>query len=311
MLNFPSNPTNGQTYTDDNGVMWRFDSVKWDIEKGTTKQMYSGCKVGLSSDYSATSNSAAVSFSTESFDTDSFFTFVYPTKITIPRNAFYRVNFSVYTAATGATYSISVKKNGTTTLSSVSLSPNQYSNYDEIIELLAQDYLEVYVSEVNSVGALTSNTSFEITKLGYSQGSAISPDGLFSGVRTILTSSYAASSTPTALDWDSTDFNQNANALGDLYWNVGTPSRLTVGTTGFFRLKGGIQVGSENNCTVTIKKNGTTDLTTANVAPNGFAEVDDIHQFTENEYLQLYLSDSNSTGTLTSNTYLELVRVGI
>lgn len=311
MLNFPSNPINGQTYTDDNGVMWMFDSVKWDIQKGTAKQLYSGCKVGLIAPYSATSNSVAMSFTSEAFDTDSYYTASFPTKLTVPRNAFYRLNFSVFTGPTGATYNIAVKKNGSTTISSVNLSPNQYSNYDDIVELLSQDYLEVFVSETNAVGTLTANTAFEITKLGYSQGSATSPDDLFSGVRTILTSSYSATSTPTAVDWDSTDFNQNANALGNTYWSSGQASKIVVGITGFFRLKGNIQVGSENDCTVTIKKNGTTNITTANVAPNGFAEVDDTHQLSENDYLELYLSDSNSTGTLTSNTYLELVRVGI
>lgn len=311
MLNFPSSPTTGQIYTDPNAISWEFDGVKWNVASGAAYKLFSGVKISHATDYNLTSTSTAIEFDTELIDTDSYFTLSTPNKITIGRSAFYRINFSVYSSPLGASYTIALKKNGATTLSSTTLAPNQFANYDEIVVLDGGDYLEVYASESASTGALLSTSSLEVTRLGLPTGTAVTAAEAFSGVRGILTSTYNTTSTPTALNWNSTAFNQNANAAGSFYWSVSDPSKFTVGTTAYFRVKGVIRVGSGEGCTVSLKKNGATTLTSVSIDPNGYAQVDEIYLLTSTDYLQLFVNDQTSTGSLTTDTYLELVRLGV
>jgi len=310
-LNFPSSPTNGQLYTDPNAVIWRFDGVKWNVERGTSYKTFSGAKVKFSSTYNLTSTSTAVSFDVESIDIDGYYSGTNPTRITVPETAFYRINFSAYTNSDGSSYTISLRKNGSTVLSSVTISPNQYTNFDEIIDLVSGDYLEIYALETQGTGSLTTSSFFEIARAGYSMGTAVSAATAFSGVRGIRTSSYAVTSTATAISWNSTDFNQNADASGATYWTVGTPSRFTIAITGFYRLKGTIVPSVSGSYTLLLRKNGTTSL--ASVTTDAFetAQIDEIYQFNAADYVEILINDTNSTGSLSTETYLEMIRIGV
>lgn len=310
-LNFPSSPTNGQQYTDDNAVVWQYDGVKWDVVTGTANKTYSGVRVGFTTDYSLTSTSAAVSFDSELFDTDTYFTLSADTKVTFKRSAFYRINFSVYTGTGGSTYTIALKKNGSTTLASVTLAPSQYTNYDEILELDSNDYIEVHASDSANTGTLTTATFLEVTRVGLSMGTAVASADAFSGARTKLTSTYNVTSTATAISWNTTEFDQNANPAGDTYWSSGSATRLTVKITGFYRAKCTVAVGSSGTYTAAVKKNGSTTLTSINISANGLALVDEIYELTANDYLELFINDLDSTGTLTTSTYLEITRIGV
>lgn len=310
-LNFPSSPTNGQTYTDDNAVVWEFDGVKWNVITGTANKAFSGAKIKLSSNYSVTSTNTAISFDTEVIDTDSYFFNSSPQKITITKNAFYRINLSLYTGSLGASYTVTIKKNGSTTLSSTIISPNQYTNYDEIVELLSGDYIEVYVSESSSIGTLLPASFLEITRVGLFSGTSVPSAEAFSGVRGILTSDYSTTNTSTALTWNSTDFNQNANAAGNTYWNISDSSKFTISTAGFYRVKSVITVGSSESCSVNLKQNNVSTLSSATINPNGYAQIDEIFEFNQNDYLQLFVRDDTSTGSIKQDTYLEIVRIGV
>lgn len=310
-LNFPSSPTNGQTYTDDNAVVWEFDGVKWNVITGTANKAFSGAKIKLSSNYSVTSTNTAISFDTEVIDTDSYFFNSSPQKITITKNAFYRINLSLYTGSLGASYTVTIKKNGLTTLSSTIISPNQYTNYDEIVELLSGDYIEVYVSESSSIGTLLPASFLEITRVGLFSGTSVPSAEAFSGVRGILTSDYSTTNTSTALTWNSTDFNQNANAAGNTYWNISDSSKFTISTAGFYRVKSVITVGSSESCSVNLKQNNVSTLSSATINPNGYAQIDEIFEFNQNDYLQLFVRDDTSTGSIKQDTYLEIVRIGV
>lgn len=310
-LNFPSSPTNGQTYTDDNAVVWEFDGVKWNVITGTANKAFSGAKIKLSSNYSVTSTNTAISFDTEVIDTDSYFFNSSPQKITITKNAFYRINLSLYTGSLGASYTVTIKKNGLTTLSSTIISPNQYTNYDEIVELLSGDYIEVYVSESTSVGTLLPASFLEITRVGLFSGTSVPSAEAFSGVRGILTSDYLTTNTSTALTWNSTDFNQNANAAGNTYWTISDSSKFTISTAGFYRVKSVISVGSAESCSVNLKQNNVSTLSSATINPNGYAQIDEIFEFNQNDYLQLFVRDDTSTGSIKQDTYLEIVRIGV
>lgn len=310
-LNFPSAPTNGQLYTDPNSVVWRFDGVKWNVERGTAYKTFSGAKVTLGSNYNLSSTSAAVSFDTVNIDIDNYFELQNPTRFVARESAFYRVNFSAYSTSNGSSYNVMLKKNGSVTLSSVIFSSNQYTNFDEVIELIAGDYLEVYASEGLGTGALTTDSFFEIIRVGYSMGTAVSAATAFSGVRGILASSYSVTSTPTAISWSSTSFNQNADASGATYWNIGTPSRFTITINGFYRLKGFIAVGSAGTYTFTIRKNGATSLASVTIDAFEVTQIDELFEFAATDYVELLVSDGNSTGTLANSTYLEMIRIGV
>lgn len=311
MLNFPSSPTNGQIYTDPNAVSWEFDGVKWDVVSGTSYKAFSGVKVTRTTSYALTSTDTAVEFDSEVIDTDNYFLVSTPNKITIGRAAYYRINFSVYTDSTGSSYSVSLKKNGSVVLSTIILAPNQYSNYDEIVELQAGDYLEVYASESTSVGSLLQTTFLEVTRLGLLMGTTVGAAEAFSGVRGILSGTYNVTSSATAISWTSTAFNLNANAAGANYWTISDPTKFTIGTLAYFRIKVVVQVGATNSVSVILKKNNTTNLSTVTISPNGYAQIDEIYLLDVNDYLQLVVNDSNSTGTLTAETYLELIRIGV
>lgn len=310
-LNFPSSPSNGQVYIDDNGISWEYDGVKWDVTRGTINRAFSGAKVTLSSNVALTATNTAISFTTEDFDTDSYFTLSSPTKISINKSAFYRINFSVYTGSVGSSYTILIKKNGSTTLSTAVIATNQFANYDEILEINNGDYIEIYASESSSVGELTTDTKLEITRLGLYIGTNITASESFSGARTIFNSTYSTTSTSTAVSWDDTLFDQNASPIGDTYWNVSAPTKLTVGLTGYYRLKGTIATGGLDSYTAILKKNGSTTLTSINLIANSLGLIDETYYFAQNDYIELFIQDGSSTGTLTTSSYLEISRVGV
>lgn len=310
-LNFPPSPTTGQQYTDANAVVWEYDGVKWNVITGTANKMFSGCKISFSSNVNLTANSTSISFDSEEYDTDSYFTISSPTRITFNRDAFYRVNLSVYTGTSGASHVITLKKNGSTTLANTVIAPNQYTNYDQILQLTEADYIELYASDSAATGYLTTGTNIEMTRVGLSQGTNISSASAFSGVRTLISSTYNTTNSPTAITWSSTDFNQNANPAGDFYWSVSAPTRITIGLTGFYRLKGEIFAGPTEGLTLNVRKNGSTSIANTAVPSNGYGELDDIYRLNQNDYIELVVNDSTSTGTITANTYLEVVRLGV
>jgi hypothetical protein len=310
-LTFPNSPSTGTQYIDDNNAVWEFDGVKWNVVLGTYKKMFSGVKVILTSSYSLTSNSSAVNFDTENFDTESYYTVSEPSKITVNKNGFYRINFSAYTGLYGSSHTLHIKKNGYTTLSSVAISPNQYTNYDEIVELISGDFIEIYASESSSTGTLVNGTFLEVVRLGLSVGSSISPSQYFSGVRGKLTSTFSTTTSVTAVSWSTTDFNQNSDVYGSSYWTNSDPTKFTIKTTGYYRLKGVITVNPSDSYNVSLNKNTTTSLATINIGPNGFAQIDDTYRFVANDYIQLFVNDLTSSGSITSNSYIEITRLGV
>lgn len=310
-LNFPATPTTGQQYTDPNAVVWEYDGVKWNVVTGTANKMFSGCKISLSANLNLTANSTAVTFDSEQYDTDSYFTVSAPKRITFSRDAFYRINLSVYTGTSGASHVITLKKNGSTTLANTVIAPNQYTNYDQIVQFSESDYIELYASDTAATGYLTTGTNIEMTRVGFAQGTNIPSALAFSGVRTVLTSTYNTTNTATAIAWASTNFNQNANPAGDFYWSAGTPNRITIGLTGFYRIKGEIFAGPTEGLTINVRKNGSTSIATTSIPANGYGELDDIYQLNQNDYIELVANDTTSIGTITANTYLEVVRLGV
>ncbi len=316
-LDFPNSPSENDTYTDDNSAVWQYDGVKWNVITGVTKTAFSGVKIVLDADYTLSAISTAIPFDTETFDTEAYFTISQDTRVTIPRNGFYRLNAHITAGSggSGSSYTIKIKKNGTTDIATISVANTQSAVFDEILELAQNDYIEIFADESNATGAIdASETFFEISRSGLSLSSEVSHWSSFSGVRATISSALNPTSTPTAISWDGTDFNQNADVLGSDYWVSGTASRITVKVTGYYRVKSFIATntqGSEDTYTITLKKNGTTNLESTSLSASNELSLDEVYSLSANDYLELFVDNSESTGQFLTSTYLEVVRLGV
>lgn len=312
-LNFPSSPTNGQTYTDDNSVVWSFDGVKWDVITGATKKQYSGVKVSVgATNFSLSSTETAISFTEENFDTDTYFNATFANKITVNKSGFYRINFLGLSSAAGSSYTVSVKKNGTTTLSTTTFTGNQTVNFDEIYELAINDYIQIVASEVSSSGSLLEGTFLEVTRVGLSTGTGVSSWSAFSGARVKLTSAFNTTTIPTAIAWSEAVFNQNADAIGNFYWNDGQAGRFTIKINGFYRISSLIKMSSTGTYTFTLRKNGSSTVSNVSgLEPNSTIRIDEIYELTADDYLEILASDSASVGSITTDSYFEITRIGV
>lgn len=311
-LTFPPTPSIGDTYTDSNSVVWQFDGVKWNVITGTTKKIFNGVKVRFDTNYNLTTTNAAINWDSTSFNTGDYWNIANPNKIIISQTGFYTVNLVLFSDSTGAEYNMSLKKNGSTIITSGTMNPNQAAEYYETLQLNAGDYLEVYADELNATGAFTTSSYLEVQQMGLGVGTGVNSYAAFSGVRAELGTAFNTTSTPTALAWTSTEFDTNANALALTYWNVLTPSRINIRTTGYYSIQIYIQLGpTGGNYTVTLKKNGTTNLTSSTgLNPNDDAWIEETYYLQTNDYVEIYVSDANATGSISTTTHMEVIRQG-
>lgn len=312
-LNFPSSPTNGQIYTDDNSAVWQFDGVAWNVITGTTKRLFNGVQVGISSSFYLTSTSTGISWDIENFDTGNYWSVSQPTRITVGSTGYYNLTCTFFTPNVGAGYEFVIKKNSTTTVTSTNINANQSAVYDETNFFSAGDYIEILASETTNTGYLSVDTVVQLTLLGLALGTGINSNSAFSGARTELTSAFNTTSTLTPLDWDVTVFDTNANALALQYWSALTPSRLTVLNNGFYQVSGVIetQSGLGGQFTVSLRKNGSTTITTATINSNDSVNIDRIYQLSANDYLEILVSDTLASGQITTESFLEIQRLGL
>lgn len=317
-LNFPTSPISGQTYTDSNGVIWEYNSTKtvWGVKRYDELKEFSGVKLNLTTPEVLTLTSTAITWDIADFDTGNYFNLsTYPTRLIIQRTGYYRVNVLLNTGAqgNGASYTFTVKQNSSTVLTTDTAGPNQAIHYDEISLFFSGDYIEIYGDESSAVGTVLTNSYFEIERVGYSLGSAFSARNAFSGLKLLLTTAENATLTPTAITWDTTEFNVNADVNGSVYWNVSNSDKITIYTTGYYRLKSMFETntaGSANSYTVDLKLDGTT-LESGSLGANETLDLDETYNLTSGSYLQIFLDNTGSVGQLTTDTYFELIRVGV
>ena len=317
-LNFPSSPINGQTYTDGNGVIWEYNSTKtvWVVKRYDELKEFSGAKLELSTAESLSLTSTAITWDTANFDTGNYFDSINnPSRLTITRTGYYRINILLITGAqgNGASYTFTVKQNSSTILTTDTAGPNQGVHYDEIHLLFSGDYIEIFADESGAVGTVLTTSYFELERVGYSLGSAFSARNAFSGVKLLLTTAENTTVTPTAITWDSTEFNINADVNGSVYWNVSSSDKVTIYTTGYYRIKSVIETnssGADNSYTVALKLDGT-NIESSTLSPNENLTLDETYNFTSGSYLQMYVDNSGSVGQITTDSYLELIRVGV
>ncbi len=316
-LNFPSNPTNLQQYTDDNGTVWEFLSTKgvWDVLRDDKLREFSGAKAVLDLNEALTPTLTSVAWDSEDFDLGGYFTVSSPTRLTVSKIGFYRLNLliSVGALGNGASYTFVVKKNGTDNLTTTTAGANQFVSYDEIVELSAGDYIELYALESEGVGDINAGSFFEIQNIGDQIGSSQSEATTFSGLKANLTSEEALISTPTAVTWDSSTFNTNADINGNVYWTISDPSKASIYTTGYYRIKALFESGvngTENSYTIDLRFDNAS-VVSASIGPNDRLDLDDVYNLTSGSYVQVFADESGGVGTLTTNTFFELIRLGV
>lgn len=316
-LNFPSSPTNGQQYTDDNGIVWQYLSSKgvWDVYRDDALKEFSGAKVLLDTAEALTSTPAAITWDSEAFDIGGYFTLSSPGKLTAISPGFYRLNLLIIAGAlgSGASYTYTVKKNGTVTFTTTTAGANQSISYDEVVELTTGDYVEVYASESESIGEVSAGSFFEIQNIGDQIGSAQSTATKFSGVKLNLTSQEALISSPTAITWDVAEFNTNADINGNVYWSATSSSKATIYTTGYYRIKAFLKAGSpgnDNSYEIDLRFNNTSSASSS-LSPNDSLDFDDVYNFTSGSYIEFYASESGGVGEITTDSFFELIRLGV
>jgi hypothetical protein len=316
MLSFPSSPTNGAEYTDENGKVWQFDGVKWEISVSSGIKQFYGAKVSIGSEYFLSTVSTPVVFDVVDFDTSNFFDTENPFRIVIPRTGYYRVNFvaEIGQEGFGASYNIDVRRNGIN-IAEDRLGSFQTTQYDETFLLDAGDVIEFFALEEQGVGSLLEGTYLEVQLQGYTFGSAIVPGFEFSGVRAKITNDVTTTSTESAIEWDDILFNINANEAGALYWDSLENTKFTIATTAYYKLRALIETGTDgatNSYSITIKKNGTDVVENVLLGANESVELDTVYEFSATDYLEIYVENTENVGTIIfSNTYFEIIRLGV
>lgn len=316
-LSFPANPTNGQQYTDPNGKVWEFDSVKWNVAIASGNKEFSGVKIELTSAFALSDAESPVTFDSAVYDTANYFSVLSPSIITVPRGGYYRIKTNIQTGVTGegASYSIQLLRSGLT-IFTANMAANQNGVYDEVLLLNSGETVQLYAGETAGVGTLATGTVIEVYLIGYTFGGNITPGFEFSGLRADLFSDIGMTSTPTPITWTVNDitYDINANAAGNTYWSNLDPTKFTISTSGYYRLNAYFltsEQGSENSYTIDFRKNGTT-LESGSVGSLAVVQLDETYNFTSGDYLQIYVDNDGSVGDIkASDTSISLTRLGV
>jgi len=127
----------------------------------------------------------------------------------------------------------------------------------------------------------------------------------FSGVKLENTSAFNLTSANEIIEFDTFQFNI------DNYYQ-GTPGKVVVPTTGFYRVQISLFTGTEgsgSSYTILIKKNGL-DLETTTLGPNQNTQYDQTLSLNSGDYLEIFGSESTGTGSLLASSNFVVYRVG-
>ena len=318
-LNFPTSPTNGQQYTDDNSVVWQYYATKgvWEKLRSDVLRQFSGAKIVFNSTKFLTSTPSPCPFDVAEFDTGTYFDSVNnPTRLTVARSGYYRINIliAVGPEGNGASYSFSVRRNGNSIITTEPLvGANQFVAYDEVLQLSSGEYIELFASEESSIGTLLNSTYFEIERIGFGVGSAFSAGSEFSGVKLGLTTNESLTSTPNAINWDTTEFNINADINANTYWSDVEASKIYIRSDGYYRAKAQFftnNQGTSDSYTIDVRKDGNSFVSTS-LGPNDRLELDESYNLLSGSYFEIFVSNSSSVGEITTNSYFQLIRMGV
>jgi hypothetical protein len=316
-LTFPASPTIGQQYPDQNGTVWKYNGFGWEPYLGSSFKIFNGSKAITTSNLNLAATPSAISWNSIEYNQGELFSYLTPTRFTAKEAGFYNVHLNLFTGSFGSgnSYTITIKKNGDTTLSETYSGPNQAIVYDEIIFFQLGEYIEIFATESTASGIITTDTVMEFTFVGASASTTtFNTYNLFSGVKTKLNAVENLTNVNTAIQWDTTTFNINADVSGNVYWTSGQSSNVSIYTTGYYRVQMYIQTesgGSTNSYTVNLRKNNSSTLETARLSPNDFISYDEIIKLNTNDYLRVEAAESGSAGAISPSSYITVTRVGV
>lgn len=128
----------------------------------------------------------------------------------------------------------------------------------------------------------------------------------FSGVKAIISSPVSLTATPAPINFSNTSYD-----VGN-FWNVSTPSIITIPRTGYYRInfqvESGVQ-GSGNSYNTTLYINGV-GFNATDFASNQVVSYDEILLFNAGDTVEIYGSEETAVGAFTTNTYLEIALLG-
>ena len=138
---------------------------------------FSGVKATLQNNASTTDTPTSITWITDDieFNTNAneagnvYWTDTDPTKFTVSTTGYYRINafFATNVDGSGDSYTITVKKNGTDNLETVTLGGNESVELDETYQLNTTEYLEIFISNSEALGAIKQTESFfQMIRLG-------------------------------------------------------------------------------------------------------------------------------------------------
>jgi len=319
-LSFPTSPSNGTQYTDLNGKVWEFDGTKWERAVASANKTFVGVKAIIQSEIALTSTLTAIEWEDVEHDTSNFYNENDQSALVIPRTGYYRVHLSLSTGQNGwgASYTINLRRSGVNFFSE-NMSAYQSGQYDDIYLLNVGDVIKLYASEYSGVGTISSDfeTFLEIQLVGYTFGGAITPGFEFSGVKAILQNPINTTDTPTEITWTTNDiqFNVNANAAGNVYWSNVDPTKFTISTAGYYRLRSFFLTGSpggQDSYTVLIRKNGSESVEQVSLGSYSSVELDETIYFDADDYIEILVDNVESIGEIQeTDTFFEITRLGV
>jgi hypothetical protein len=104
-----------------------------------------------------------------------------------------------------------------------------------------------------------------------------------------------------------------ADSSGNVYWTISDSTKVSIYTTGYYRLKTLIETGTAggtDSYTIDVRLDNS-NLVSSSLSANEKLILDELYNFNSGSYLQVYVDNSGSVGTITTNSNFELIRMGV
>jgi hypothetical protein len=135
---------------------------------------FSGVRAIRGGGFNTTSTLTAVTWNSAEFNAnanvlgDLYWYQSVPDRLTVRATGYYKVRCFVQSGTAGSTnsYTITLRKNGTTAIDSITMDANDTLDLDIILYLQEDDYLELMVSNSDNTGSILDTTYLELVREG-------------------------------------------------------------------------------------------------------------------------------------------------
>lgn len=136
--------------------------------------VFSGVKLILSSEETTITDETAVTWDSAEYNVnasvlgDLYWNIADNTKLYISTTAYYCIRSAVMSNALGSSdsYTITLKKNGSFVLDSISMGANDSVMIDTIFKFDAGDYIQLFISNSQNIGGIKNTSYLQLTRLG-------------------------------------------------------------------------------------------------------------------------------------------------